>query len=74
MIVLCVVLSRRWIIRKHRPIMKSYLVQGLLQEITEGLEQLMALIFQLTYAALMNLNRSWKERQRMVEMEEKWRG
>jgi len=74
MIVLCTVLSRRWIILKHRLIMKLYPVQGVLQEITERLGQLVALIFHLTYPAVMKLNRSWKEGQRMVEMEEKWRG
>jgi hypothetical protein len=33
-----------------------------------------AVIFQLTYPAVVKLYSSRKERQRMVEMEEKWRG
>ena len=72
MIVLCIALSRRWIILKHRLIMKFYPVQGVLKEIKLG--QLVALIFHLTYPAVMKLNRIGKERQRMVEMEAKWRG
>jgi len=74
MIVLHIVLSRRWIILKHRLIMEFYPVLGVLQEITERMEKLVPLIFHLTYPAVVKLNRSGKERQRMVEMEEKWRG
>jgi hypothetical protein len=74
MIVLGIVLSRRWIILKHRLIMRFYPVQGVQQEITERLEQLVPQIFRLTYPAVVKVNSSGKERQRIVEMKEKQRG